>query len=75
MAPFARDNAKFDELDGIDATGVPSGQSFLEDFENDFQVQGDALDGRMTHTGGVFFSKQKRFETIPIDIGADIGSE
>lgn len=61
------------KLAGINATGVPGGQTFLsETFTNELQVQGEAADGRLTYTAGVFYSNQKRFEIIPINIGADI---
>jgi iron complex outermembrane recepter protein len=60
-------------LAGINATGTPGGQTFLsETFSNELQVQGEAADGRLNYTAGVFFSKQKRFEIIPINIGADV---
>ncbi len=61
------------KLAGINATGTPGGQTFnSETFSNELQVQGEAADGRLNYTAGVFFSKQKRFEIIPINIGADV---
>lgn len=61
------------KLSGINATGAPGGQTFLsETFSNELQIQGDTADGRLNYTAGVFFSKQKRFEIIPINIGADL---
>ena len=61
------------KLAGINATGAPGGESFFsETFSNELQIQGEAADGRLNYTAGVFYSNQKRFEIIPINIGADI---
>ena len=61
------------KLAGINATGAPGGQTFLsKTFSNELQIQGEAMDGRLNYTAGAFFSKQKRFEIIPINIGADL---
>ncbi|MGE4304042.1 MAG: TonB-dependent receptor [Novosphingobium sp.] len=61
------------KLAGANATGVPGGQSFLsKTFSNELQVQGESANGRLNYTAGVYFSKQKRFEIIPINIGSDI---
>jgi iron complex outermembrane receptor protein len=61
------------KLSGINATGVPGGQTFLSDtLSNELQIQGKTADGRLNYTAGGFFSRQKRFEIIPINIGADL---
>ena len=61
------------KLAGINATGVPGGQTFeSKTFSNELQVQGETGDGKLTYTAGVFYSNQKRFEIIPINIGADV---
>lgn len=62
------------KLSGINATGVPGGQTFRSNiFTNELQVQGSALDDRLEYTAGLFYSRQRRFEIIPINIGADLG--
>lgn len=61
------------KLAGINATGVPGGQTFRSNiFTNELQVQGSALDDRLEYTAGVFYSRQRRYEIIPINIGADV---
>jgi iron complex outermembrane recepter protein len=61
------------KLAGINATGVPGGQTFKsETFSDELQLQGTAMDGKLTYTAGAFYSNQKRFEIIPINIGADV---
>lgn len=61
------------KLAGTNATGIPGGESFdSKTFSNELQLQGEAADGRMNYTAGVFYTKQKRFEIIPINIGADV---
>ena len=60
-------------LSGINATGVPGGQTFESNiFTNELQVQGTAADDRLNYTAGVFYSRQRRFEIIPINIGHDL---
>lgn len=62
------------KLSGINATGAPGGQTFRSTtFSNELQIQGEAADGRLDYTAGVFYSRQRRFEIIPINIGADLG--
>jgi iron complex outermembrane receptor protein len=62
------------KLSGINATGAPGGQTFRSNiFSNELQIQGEAADGRLDYTAGVFYSRQRRFEIIPINIGADLG--
>ena len=62
------------KLSGINATGAPGGQTFRSNiFTNELQIQGKAADGRLEYTAGVFYSRQRRFEIIPINIGADLG--
>ena len=62
------------KLSGINATGAPGGQTFHSNiFTNELQVQGKAADDRLEYTAGAFYSRQRRFEVIPIDIGADLG--
>lgn len=61
------------KLAGINATGVPGGQTFRsKTFSEELQLQGTAMDDRLNYTAGVFYSHQKRFEIIPINIGADV---
>ncbi len=61
------------KLAGINATGAPGGQTFKsETYSNELQLQGETADGRLNYTAGVFYSNQKRFEIIPINIGADV---
>ncbi len=60
-------------LAGVNATGVPGGQTFRSKiFTNELQIQGESADGSLNYTAGVFYSNQKRFEIIPINIGADL---
>lgn len=62
------------KLSGIEATGTPGGQTFRSNiFTNELQIQGTALEDRLEYTAGVFYSRQRRFEVIPINIGADLG--
>lgn len=61
------------KLAGINATGAPGGQTFRsKTFSEELQIQGSLLDDRLNYTAGVFYSNQKRFEIIPINIGADV---
>lgn len=61
------------KLAGINATGAPGGQTFRsKTFSEELQLQGTAMDDRLNYTAGVFYSHQKRFEIIPINIGADV---
>ena len=61
------------KLRGINATGVPGGQTFKSEiWSNELQLQGDSADGQLIYTIGGFYSKSDRFEIIPINIGADI---
>src|SRR3546814_6015593 len=58
------------KLSGIEATGAPGGQTFRSNiFTNELQIQGTALEDRLEYTAGVFYSRQRRFEVIPINIG------
>ena len=60
-------------LSGVNATGAPGGQTFRSNiFSNELQIQGEAADGSLEYTAGVFYSRQRRFEIIPINIGADV---
>lgn len=60
-------------LGGVNATGLPGGQTFRSKiFTNELQIQGESADGSLNYTAGVFYSNQKRFEIIPINIGADL---
>lgn len=62
------------KLSGIEATGAPGGQTFRSNiFTNELQIQGTALEDRLDYTAGVFYSRQRRFEVIPINIGSDLG--
>ncbi len=62
------------KLSGLNATGAPGGQTFRSKvFSNELQIQGEAADGRLEYTAGVFYSNSRRFEIIPINIGADLG--
>jgi len=61
------------KLAGINATGAPGGQTFQsKTLTEELQIQGTAADGRLNYTAGAFYSNQKRFEIIPINIGADV---
>jgi iron complex outermembrane recepter protein len=61
-------------LSGINATGAPGGQTFRSNtFSDELQLQGTSADNRLEYTAGLFYSRQRRFEVIPIDIGADLG--
>lgn len=61
------------KLAGINATGAPGGQTFRsENFSEELQVQGAALDNRLDYTVGLFYSNSRRYEIIPINIGADL---
>ena len=62
------------KLSGINATGAPGGQTFRsKTFTNELQVQGSSADSRLDYTAGLFYSRQRRFEIIPINIGSDLG--
>lgn len=61
------------KLSGINATGAPGGQTFRSNiYTNELQLQGTSSDGRLNYTAGAFYSRQRRFEIIPINIGADV---
>lgn len=61
-------------LSGINATGIPGGESFhANTYSDELQLQGTSSDARLQYTAGVFYSDERRFEVIPIDIGADLG--
>lgn len=61
------------KLSGINATGTPGGQTFRSTtYTNELQIQGTAFDDRLDYTAGLFYSRQRRFEIIPINIGADV---
>ena len=60
-------------LAGVNVTGAPGGQTFdSRYFNNELQLQGEAVDGRLTYTVGGTYSDSRRLELIPINIGADI---
>ena len=60
-------------LSGINATGAPGGQTFRsKTYTDELQLQGTTADGRLNYTAGLFYSHQRRFEVIPINIGADV---
>ena len=61
------------KLSGLNATGAPGGQTFRSTiYTDELQLQGSAADDRLTYTAGLFYSHQRRFEVIPINIGADV---
>lgn len=61
------------KLSGINKTGVPGGETFHSKFfSEELQIQGKAAADRLNYTAGVFYSNQRRFEIIPINIGADL---
>jgi iron complex outermembrane receptor protein len=61
-------------LSGINAMGTPGGESFhANTFSDELQLQGTSSDARLEYTAGLFYSDERRFEVIPIDIGADLG--
>ncbi|WP_246604728.1 TonB-dependent receptor [Aquisediminimonas sediminicola] len=58
---------------GLSGEGGPGGQTFRsENISEELQLQGSALDDRLDYTAGVYYSKAKRFEIIPINVGADL---
>jgi iron complex outermembrane receptor protein len=62
------------KLSGINATGIPGGESFRANtFSDELQLQGTSTDRRLEYTAGLFYSHQSRYEIIPIDIGSDLG--
>lgn len=61
-------------LSGINATGVPGGQTFHSNtVSEELQLQGTAFNNDLEYTTGLFYLHQGRYEIIPIDIGADLG--
>jgi iron complex outermembrane receptor protein len=61
-------------LTGVNATGVPGGQTFHANTLNDeVQLQGKTEDEKIEYTTGVVYTRQRRYEIIPIDIGSDLG--
>jgi iron complex outermembrane receptor protein len=61
-------------LSGINATGIPGGESFhANTYSDELQLQGTSSDARLEYTAGLFYSDERRFEVIPIDIGSDLG--
>lgn len=61
------------KLSEPNATGTPGGQTFRSKvFSNELQLQGESADGRLDYTIGAFYSNSRRFEIIPINIGADV---
>jgi len=61
-------------LGGFNATGVPGGETFHSTtYSDELQLQGTTGDGRLEYTAGLFYSHQRRYEVVPIDIGADLG--
>jgi iron complex outermembrane receptor protein len=61
-------------LSGPNATGTPGGETFRANtFSDELQLQGTSSDARLEYTAGLFYSDERRFEVVPIDIGADLG--
>ena len=61
-------------LSGFNATGVPGGETFHStNYTDELQLQGTTGGGRLEYTTGLFYSHQRRYEVVPIDIGADLG--
>ncbi len=61
-------------LSGINATGVPGGQTFHSNTVTDeLQLQGATADSLLHYTTGLIYSHEGRYEIIPIDIGSDLG--
>lgn len=62
------------KLSGVNATGIPGGEIFhAENLSDELQLQGKTGDGRLTYTVGLFYSRSRRNEEIPINIGGDLG--
>lgn len=62
------------KLSGVNATGIPGGEIFhAKNLSDELQLQGKTSDGRLNYTAGLFYSKSRRNEEIPINIGGDLG--
>ena len=58
---------------GVSGEGGPGGQTFKsETFSEELQIQGNLAEDRLQYTAGVYYSKTKRFEIIPVNVGADL---
>ena len=58
---------------GLSGTGGPGGQTFKsETISEELQLQGDLADSRLEYTAGVYYSKTKKFEIIPVFVGSDL---
>lgn len=58
---------------GLSGEGGPGGQTFKsETFSEELQIQGSLADDRLEYTAGIYYSSTKRFEIIPVNVGADL---
>lgn len=58
---------------GLSGEGGPGGQTFKSEYiSEELQIQGSLDEGRLDYTAGVYYSKVKRFEIIPVNVGSDL---
>lgn len=58
---------------GPSGYGGPGGQTFKSDYvSEELQIQGSLADDRLEYTAGLYYSKLKRFEIIPVNVGSDL---
>jgi len=58
---------------GLPGEGGPGGQTFKSTaISEELQIQGSTADDRLDYTAGVYYSKTKRFEIIPVFVGSDL---
>ncbi len=58
---------------GLSGEGGPGGQTFKSEYiSEELQIQGSLDEGRLDYTAGVYYSKAKRFEIIPVNVGSDL---
>jgi len=58
---------------GLSGPGGPGGQTFKSTaISEELQVQGSSADDRLQYTAGVYYSRTKRFEIIPVYVGSDL---
>jgi iron complex outermembrane receptor protein len=58
---------------GLSGTGGPGGQTFQSrDISEELQIQGNSADDKLQYTAGVYYSRSKKFEIIPVFVGADL---
>jgi iron complex outermembrane recepter protein len=58
---------------GLSGPGGPGGQTFKSTaISEELQIQGSTADDKLDYTAGVYYSKTKRFEIIPVFVGSDL---